>query len=210
MFGRKMILIAVAAATLSLWSCSNSKLLKPNDPQPQASVQIDLKNGQSRQGIIFYGNDQQVVFFNTADRKKDSVATGEIAAIRRLGHELDFEGETIPEQEISEHSKWTNTLLYGGAGLVLGSAAGTGLSIALFARQGDATSARITIAALAAVGAGFFGHMGKQADRQNGVIAARDARLQKLKELVEEKKRLLELEKKKAELLKKIKEKKGS
>ncbi len=202
-------MITVVIVVASLWNCSENKMIKKTDPDPQASVKITLNDGSVKQGIIFKGNARQIVYVDAQSHKPDSIAVGGIQSIERLPIVYDYEANEIPEQEIKRYKSHKYMLLYGFGGLVLGGAAGWGISVAAFANKSNgATLARATIAGLGLAGAAIFGYNGSKADRLAAIPKARKARFKKLQRVVEEEKKIRELKKKKEELLRKIEMKK--
>jgi len=197
-------LIALLVVSLLLLNCSASKFISKQNPESQASVIINLKNGAQKKGIIFKGDSKELIYIDAEKQSgtPDTLSVGEISLIRRAANYYDFQGKTIPLKEIRARQKRSRTFLYGAAGFVLGSAVGTGVSLVLFSPKkegdtGNSGAAIATIAGLGVAGGWLFGSMGASADFDDAVFAARKVRGQKVSE------RLRELEKQKAALEKK-------
>jgi len=162
----------------------------------------------AREGIIFKGDHKHLIYVDARSHNLDTLRVADISGIQKINTYFDYQAEVMPLNEIKHRQKWKRTLLYGGSGLLLGAAAGTGLSIALFRTSGNAPAAWGTIAALGSAGAYVFGSKGYQADFDDAVFAARKIRAQKteleqkqkLEELKKEKARLEQLKKEKARL----------
>gem|GEM_PF-1691855 len=200
--------------TLSLfWGCSSGKWIKKTEPEAQASVRFTLTDGSQREGMIFSGNQRQIVYIDAKSHHRDSLKLAQIRSIRRLDKYFDFEGNVIPDHEIRSLRKHTKTILYGAGGMLLGATAGTGLSIALFrpkkeGDKGNSNAAIATIIGFGAAGAWLFGTRGAAEDWDRAAFTARKQRIKELKQVIEEKKKIEQLKKEKARLLKEIKEKK--
>ncbi len=190
-------LLLLTIFTLSLLSCSANRFVNPREAEPQASVKLTMKDGSVKQGIVFKGNKEQLLFMNAATHKTDTVAYDAIQSVERLNTYYDFFGYEMPKAEISSHQGLSKTLLYGGGGLILGAAASTGLAIALFKpkEEGDAGNsgaAITTIVAGSVLGAAVFGLQGRKADFKDAVFATRKARYTKVHAELEKKKKELE------------------
>jgi len=191
----KALIIGVAVfAGLHLFGCAGSKVVSKENPEPQASVLITMNDGVKKAGIIFKSSGGYLKYVDAQEQKLDSLRIDYISSITKLDKYFDFQGRIIPKSEIKSHKKLKRTLLYGGGGLILGAAAGTGLSIVLFAEDSNQGAALTAIGLLGGAGAWLFGSMGSDADFDDAVFAARKARGQevseRLKKLEEEKARL--------------------
>jgi len=208
---RLISVLILLLALGGLWNCSENKILKKTDPDPQASVKITLNNGTVKKGIIFKGNSRQIVYVDAQSHKPDSIAVSSIQSIERLPVVFDYEANVIPEQEIQSYKSHKYMLLYGFGGFILGGAVGWGISVAAFAQKSNGQLLALsTIGGLGTLGAVAFGYSGSKADRSAAIPKARQARFKKLKAMVEEEKKIRELKKKKEELLQKIQQKKKS
>jgi len=206
----KKILLGLFAFSMILFlsACAGSKVVSIVKPEVQASVRIQMKNGATHHGIIFKGDGKHLIYVDAQAHNLDTLRVADISGIRKINTYYDYQADVIPLSEIKHLRKWKRTLLYGGSGLFLGAAAGTGLSIALFSASGNAPAAWLTIAALGGTGAYLFGSKGYQADFDDAVFAARKERAkrmeleqkQKLEELKKEKARLKQLKKEKTRL----------
>ncbi len=194
---KRTSIILVIIAGLYFINCSGSKAVSIENPEPQASVLIKLKDGGKRAGIIFKADGKNLIYVDAQKQKIDSLRVVDIASITKIDKYFDFQGRVIPKDEIRAHKKLKRILLYGGGGLILGAAAGTGLSIALFAKDSNQGAALATIGVFGAAGAWLFGSIGSDADFDDAVFAARKARGQEVSE------RLKKLEEEKAKLEKK-------
>ncbi len=187
----------IAVFTLGLLSCSANRFVPPREAEPQASVKLTMKDGSVKQGIVFKGNKEQLLFMNAATHKTDTVLYNAIRSVERLNTYYDFFGYEMPKAEIGSHQGWTKTLLYGGGGLILGAAGGTGLAVALFRpkTEGDAGNSGAAIATIVAgsvLGAAVFGLQGRKADFKDAVFRTRKARYTKVHAELEKKKKELE------------------
>ncbi len=201
---KSFILALIVIAAVSLNSCTSGRISAVRDVKPQSSVKMTLTDGSVKEGVVFKGDKEQLFFVNAATHKTDTVMYDAIKNMDYLNRYLDFNGYEMPKVEIKTHKGLKKTLLYGGGGLILGTAAGTGAAIALFAPKkdgdtGNRGAAIATIAALGTAGAVFFGWLGSKADFEDAVFKTRKARY-----IVEKK----EMDKKKKELERLKREKK--
>ncbi len=194
---------------LFLVHCSSSRYVSPTNPESQASVEIQLTDGSTRQGIIVTADSVNLIYIDAQSHDKSTVKLDQIKTIQKIDTYFDFEANPMPLSEVKEHKSPKNTLLYGAAGLFLGAAVGTGVGIVLYA-QDQPLLANISILVFGGLGAYYFGNKGYQKDMDEAAFAARKARYEKFKAVQAEKQKLLELKKKKEELLKKLKEKKSN
>ncbi len=206
-FTRFLKLALTGIFAVSLVSCAGTRYVSMTNPESQASVRINLKNGMHREGIIITGDSTSLVYVDASTHQKSSIKFNKIRSIERISKYFDFDGNPIPISEIKENKNSKNTLLYGGAGLLLGAAVGSGVGIALYAAN-QPLLANGSILLFGGLGAYYFGKKGSRQDYENGANRARQKRYQEYKAIRAEKRRLQELEKKKAELLKKLQEKK--
>jgi hypothetical protein len=181
--------------------------MSAKSPESQASVRLNLTDGTHREGIIITGDSTNLVYVDAGTHEKTTLKLKDIESIERISKYFDFEGNPIPIEEIKANKNLKNTLLYGGAGLALGAAVGTGVGIGLYAAD-QPLMANASIVLFSGLGAWYFGRKGVQKDYEEAAFKARQKRYQEYKELRAEKRRLEELRRKKAELLKKLQEKK--
>ncbi len=200
-------IIVFGIFTASLFSCSGARYMSTKNPISQASVRLNLKDGTHREGIIVTGDSTDLVYVDAGTHQKTTLKLKDIESIERISKYFDFEGNPIPVDEIKANKTPKNMLLYGGAGLVLGAAVGTGVGIGLYAAD-QPLLANVSILVFGGLGAWYFGKKGVQKDYDDAAFKARQIRYQEYKEIRAEKRRLEELKRKKAELLKKLQEKK--
>lgn len=200
----KLYVTLLFTLSLLLVSCGGSKIISKRNAESQASVLIRLENGEQKKGIIFKGDDRQLIYIDAEKQtgKLDTLYVADIASIHRIEQYFDFQGKVIPVREIKSNQSLKRTLLYGGAGFVLGSAVGTGISLVLFSPKekgdkGNSGAAIATIAGFGVAGGWLFGSMGAAADFDDAVFEARKERGKKVSE------KLRELQKQKAEMEKK-------
>lgn len=189
-------IITLLVTGLFLLNCSTSKFVKVEDTKPQSSVKISLTDGSIKEGIIFKGDGKQLFYVDASSHKTDTVQYANIRQVEYLDKYFDYDGYEMPNAEIKSHKSPTKTILYGAGGLVLGAAAGTGLSVAFFGSTeenpgGNRNAAIATIVGFGALGATTFGWMGSKVDFKDAVFKARKSRYAKVKQ---------DLDKKKAEL----------
>jgi len=194
---RYLFTILFIATAFSWTACSSSRFVSPQKAETQSSVKLTMKDGSQREGIVFKGNKEQLLFVNVATHKMDSVKYSLIRSVVHLNKYFDFAGFEMPNAEISNHQGVTKTLLYGTGGLILGAAAGTGAAIALFKPKsgsdpGNSNAAIATIVGAGALGAAIFGWKGRRADFETAVFTARKARYAKVHAELEKKKQELE------------------
>ncbi|NOX90242.1 MAG: hypothetical protein GXO77_14595 [Calditrichaeota bacterium] len=200
-------LILLSSFFLLLVNCSGTRYVSMTDPESQASVRINLKDGTHKEGIIVTGDSTTLVYVDASTHQRSSIKFDRIKSIQKISKYFDFEGNAIPISEIKQFKSPKNMLLYGSAGLLLGAAVGTGVGIGLYAAD-QPLLANISILAFGGLGAYYFGAKGMLEDYENAAFAARKARYEEYKSLRAEKRRIEELKKKKEELLKKLQEKK--
>ena len=189
------------SAVVLLNSCGASRSISKKNVESQSSVLISLKNGLKKKGIIFKGDESRLIYID-ADKKSgqlDTILVKDIASVHRAEQYFDFQGNVIPKEEISSYAGMTRTLLYGGAGLILGAAAGTGLALAVFSpkkegERGNSGAAIASIAGCGVAGCWLFGRMGAAADFDDALFEVREARGKQVS------RRLKELQKQKEEL----------
>ncbi len=199
--------IVIGLLAVTLFNCSGSRYMSAKSPESQASVRLNLTDGTHREGIIITGDSTNLVYVDAGTHEKTTLKLKDIESIERISKYFDFEGNPIPIEEIKANKNLKNTLLYGGAGLALGAAVGTGVGIGLYAAD-QPLMANASIVLFSGLGAWYFGRKGVQKDYEEAAFKARQKRYQEYKELRAEKRRLEELRRKKAELLKKLQEKK--
>ncbi len=189
--------IIVVTAIIGLNSCASGRISTVRDVKPQSSVKMTLTNDSVKKGVIFKGDKEQLVFVNAATHKTDTVMYNAIKSMEYLNRYLDFNGYEMPKAEIKTYKGLKKTLLYGGGGLILGAAAGTGAAIALFAPKkdgdsGNSNAAIATIAALGTAGAVVFGWLGSKVDFEDAVFKTRKARYMVEKKAMDKKRKELE------------------
>lgn len=197
----KSSVIFLFSAALFLNSCSVGKTIPKRNVESQSSVVISMKSGLQKRGIIFKGDESQLIYIDADKRtgRLDTIQVRDIVSVHRAEQYFDFQGNSISEEEIKSYAGMKRTLLYGGAGLALGAAAGTGLALAIFSPKkegdrGNSGAAIASIAGLAITGSWFFGRMGAAADFDDALFKVREARGKQVSQ------RLKELQKQKAEL----------
>lgn len=190
-----------------LWSCSGSKFIDPGNAETEASVRIDLKNGQKKEGIIVQGDSKKLVYVDSETHKRENILFRDIKSIQKISKYFDFAGNHIPEPEILSYKKSTKAWLYGAGGLVLGVAVGTGIGIGLYAAD-QPLLANASILAFGGLGAWWFSKKGHKVDYEEAAFTARKERYIKTKEVRAEKRRLEELKEEKQRLLKELEKKK--
>jgi len=200
-------LVLLLALLASIISCSSQRYVSMTDPESQASVRINLKDGSYREGIIVTGDSLNLVYVDSRTHNKSVIKFDDIKNIVKISRYFDFEGNPIPVHEIKKYKSPKNTILYGTAGLFLGSAVGTGVGIILYS-QDQPLLANASILLFGGVGAYYFGNKGYYKDIEDAAFAARKARYEEYKAIRAEKRKLEELKKKKEELLKKLKQQK--
>jgi len=194
---------------LIVFSCSSQ--LSTQNPASQSSVIIHIKDGSQKKGIVLKREGDDLIYIDSQSHQKESISYDNIVRLDKANEIYDFEGYAIPSSDISAATGLNKTLLYGGGGLILGSAAGAGLGIAL-ASQVELHPG-ISIAVLGIAGAWIFGSMGYDSDFEDATFEVRQQRYQiskakRDKQIEEEKKKLEAQQKEKEELLKKIEKKK--
>ncbi len=205
---KRLIKVLVATGMLLVFfGCSSTRYISFDNPESQASVRINLKDGSFREGIIVTGDSTQLIYVDSKTHERTAIKFAQIRSIQKISKYFDFEGHAIPISEIKEYKGMKNTLLYGGAGLFLGAAVGTGVGIGLYAAD-QPLLANLSILVFGGLGAYYFGSKGAVEDYEVAAFKARKARYEEYKKLRAEKRKLEELKRKKAELLKKLEEKK--
>ena len=203
---RKYIFVlSVLSILVLLNSCTSTRVVSAREAKPQSSVLINLKDGTAKQGIIFKAGTEQLFYVDAATHKADTLVYSDIQKVSYLDKYFDFDGYQMSRKEIKAQKSYLITMLYGGGGLILGAAAGTGLSVALFARSSNTNAARATIAGMGLAGAGIFGWMGSNADFKDAVFKARKARFLKVQKILKQKREELKRLKQEKEQLKKSK-----
>ncbi len=208
----RLLLIFALAMVLSLSSCVGKRELIADNPYSQASVVIHLKDGSRKQGIVLKKEDNKLIYVDADSHNKETIPFDQIKTLTEAREVYDFEGYPIPSAEIASEKGMGSTLLYGGAGFVLGAAAGAGVGVALVASDVE-LNPLISIGAFGLGSAIYFGMKGNEVDYEDASFDVRKKRYQKSKakrdKAIEEAKRKLEeQQRKKQELLKKIEEKK--
>lgn len=199
--------IVIGLFVITLFNCSGTRYISAKNPESEASVRLNMTDGTYHEGIIITGDSTHLVYVDAETHEKTTLKLKDIESIERISKYFDFEGNPIPINEIKANKNLKNTLLYGGAGLALGAAVGTGVGIGLYAAN-QPLLANASILVFGGLGAYYFGKKGVRKDYDDAAFKARQKRYQEYKELRAEKRRLEELRKKKAELLKKLQEKK--
>lgn len=187
-----LISIIILSIALNINSCSSNRIVAAQDAKAQSSVKIAMKDGSVKEGIIFRGEKEQLFYVDAATHKTDTLLYSQIKHVERLNKYFDFNGYEMPRAEIKANKGLKKTLLYGGGGLILGAAAGTGAAIALFAKESNTTAARITIGVAGLAGAYLFGSKGATVDSQDAVFKTRKARYVIEKKEMDKKKKELE------------------
>ncbi|MHB2155775.1 hypothetical protein ACX8XN_15445 [Calditrichota bacterium GD2] len=200
--------IVLLGLLFSMLACSGKRYVSLTDPESQASVRINLKDGTYREGIIVTGDSVNLIYVDARTHKKSLIKFDDIKYIVKISKYFDFEGNPIPIHEIKQHKSPKNTILYGMAGLFLGGAVGTGVGIGLYSMD-QPLLANVSILVFGGLGAYYFGNKGYYKDIEEAAFAARKARYEEYKAIRAEKRRLEELKRKKEELLKKLKQKKS-
>ncbi len=208
---RKSISIVAVLALLLQTACSGSRAVSVDDPQPQTSVRITLKDGSVKEGIIIKKENKQLYYVDAASHKTEQVKVSAIREMSESDQVYDFAGNPIPDSEISAHKSLTKTLLYGAGGLILGVAAGIGAGLVIVSSDTtQSVAANAAIGVLGVAGAWYFGSIGADQDYEDAVFKARkDRYLIEKKQMEQEKKKLEELKKEKERLLKKKMQKEG-
>ncbi len=198
--------------TFIIAGCSAQKTLTTENPYSQASVIIQLKNGEKKQGIVLKREGNNLVYIDAKTHNKEKIDYANIKKLSKANVIYDFEANPIPKYAINEEKKMGKTLLYGAGGLVLGAATGTGVGIALVGGGVDVKPV-ISIAVFGLAGAWYFGSLGSDYDYEDAVFEMRKKRYKVSKskrdrEIEDEKRKLEAQQKQKEELLKKIDKKK--
>jgi len=203
---RKYIFVLTSLIIFALLnSCTSSRVVSAREAKPQSSVLIDLKDGTAKEGIIFKAGKEHLFYVDAATHRADTLIYSDIQQVSYLDKYFDFDGYQMSKKEIKSQKSYLKTALYAGAGLILGAAAGTGLSVALFARSSNTNAARATIVGMGLAGAGIFGWMGSNAYFKDAVFKARKARFLKVQKILEQKREELKKLKHEKEQLKKSK-----
>lgn len=207
----KFLSILLFSITI-LSSCSGTKALSTENPESQASVIINLKNGSKKSGIVLKREGDDLVYIDAQSHSKEKIAYKEIKNLEKSAVYYDFEGYEMPNYAIKEKQGMSSTLLYGGGGLLLGAAVGTGVGIGLLSADVDVPPIA-SIAAFGVAGAIYFGYSGAEKDYENAIFELRKERYKaskakRDKEIEKAKKELKEQKARKKELLDKIKDKK--
>ncbi len=208
----RLLMISTFAVILVLSSCVGKRELIADNPYSQASVVIHLKDGSQKQGIVLKKKDEKLIYVDASSHNKEMIPFSEIKTLTEAPEIYDFEGYPIPSGEIAAQKGMNNTLLYGGAGFVLGAAAGAGVGVGLVASDVE-LNPLISIGVFGLGSAIYFGMKGNEVDYEDASFDVRKKRYQKSKakrdKAIEEARRKLEeQQRKKQELLKKIEEKK--
>ena len=207
----KLIVLLITGLIL-ISACSTQQVLTTQNPYSQASVVIHQKSGETKEGIVLKREGDNLVYIDSKTHKKETMPYKDIQKLTESNVLYDFEANPIPGNLINEEKGIGNTLLYGGGGLILGAAAGTGLGIALVGAGVDAP-VLISTAVFGAAGAWYFGSKGSDNDYEDAVFEIRKkryaiSRQKREKEIAEEKEKLLEQKKEKEKLLEQLKKKK--
>jgi hypothetical protein len=212
MIYRKISVLFLASAFLA-FGCSAKKILTTQSPYSQASVVVHLKNGEKKQGIVLKREKNNLIYMDAKTHNKEKIDYATIQKLTEADVTYDFEANAIPNYVISEEKANTNTLLYGSGGLVLGTALGTAVGVALIG-GGVELHPIYSMALFGISGAWYFGSLGSDYDYEDAIFDIRKERYKvskakRDKEIKEEKRKLEAQQKEKAELLRKIEQKKS-
>ena len=188
-------------------SCGSSRYLSSKNIASQASVRINLKDGNYHEGIIVTADSLNLIYVDAHTHDKEIIPFKNIKNIEKINRYFDFYGNPMPLQEIKKYKSHKNTLLYGSAGLFLGAAVGTGIGIGLYALD-QPLLANVSIVTFGALGAYYFGKKGNGVDTEEAAFVARKKRYENYKALQAEKQRLEALKRKKQELIKELRQRK--
>lgn len=208
-FARGILILFVVNIILS--SCSSQ--ISTQNPQSQSSVVIYIKDGSQKKGIVLKKDGDNLLYIDAVSHNKESVAYENIVKVTKADVVYDFEANPIPRSTISEKQGVSNTLLYGGGGLILGAAAGVGVGIGLVG-AGVELHPGFSIVAFGIAGAWLFGSVGAKNDYEDAVFEIRQQRYKVSKakrenEIANEKQKIEEQKKEKKALLKKLEKKKS-
>ncbi|HID39348.1 MAG TPA: hypothetical protein EYP36_07520 [Calditrichaeota bacterium] len=208
---RKIISLTAVLALLAQTACSGSRAISMDDPDPQASARIILKDGSTREGIIVKKEKNQLIYVDAKTHKAEKLDLVEISKMYESDHIYDFSAKPIPDSEVRAYKSSKKTWLYGAGGLILGLAAGFGVGLLIISSDADQTlAANIAMGTFGVAGAWIFASVGANQDFEDAVFKARKARYQvEKRQMDKEKKKLEELKKEKERLLKKKAEKEG-
>ena len=208
---RKITSVIALLALLAQIACSGSRAISLDDPDPQASARIILKDGSTREGIIVKKDKDRLVYVDAETHKAEHLDLAKINKMYESDRVYDFSAKPIPDSEVRAYKSTKKTWLYGAGGLVLGLAAGFGVGLLIVSADEEQTlAANIAMGTLGVAGAWIFASIGAGQDYQDAVFKARKARYQVEKQQMEkEKKELEKLKKEKERLLKKKAEKEG-
>lgn len=200
------LLIISAISFLMFVNCSSSRSLTDS----QSSIVIHQKDGSTKEGLVIKREGEFLEYMDSQSHNKETVSISSIEKLSRSKVIYDFEANPIPDYAINEEKSMSKTLLYGGGGLVLGAAAGTGLGIAIVGAGTD-LNPLISIAVLGLAGGWYFGSIGADNDYEDAVFEIRKKRYAVSKskrdsEIEDEKRKIEESNKQKEELKKKIQE----
>jgi hypothetical protein len=159
-----------------------------------------MKDGSRKEGLVIKKEGEVLEYMDSNSHNKEKIAIAEIQKLSRATVIYDFEANPIPNVAIQNQKTMSNTLLYGSGGLVLGSAAGIGLGIALVGGGVD-LNPYIPMAVLGLGGAWYFGYIGSESDYEDAIFEVRKQRYD-----ISKKKRDKEIEEEKAKLDQKQKE----
>jgi hypothetical protein len=203
---KNLILVSLTAFILAT-GCVSSRSVSPKNPEPQASVRIDLRDGSYREGIIFKGDSLNLYYVDARKHEQQSLALKSIKQIRKLDIFYDFSAHAIPEAEIGRVKSHKNAWLYGGAGFAMGAVVGIGVGIGLYAAD-QPLAANASILVFGALGAWYFAEKGDFEDTEDAAFIARKNMYKNEGAIQSEKEKLEQLKSEKARLLEEIENKK--
>jgi hypothetical protein len=206
--GITIFLFCFAAAQ---FFCSSSRVLNIEKSKPGESVQILLKDGTERQGIVIAREDTILKYVDAATHNLTPLAVDKILSLQRSLQVFDLEGDRISEEQIHAAKGWGKTVGYSFAGVALGAAVGFGVGVII--ASGSDVPIAYSMAALGIAGGITLGILGNRSDRDDAIDKVRQERLNAAKDqmreqLLKEEKLLEEQKKEKEKMIKELDQKK--
>jgi hypothetical protein len=208
---KSISIILILCFTFYIFGCSSSKFVDLEQPPAGESVQINLIDGSSKQGVLLKKTGKVIQYIDTETSKPEDLEVTNIQSIERVAVVYDLTGKPISETDIHNVKSSGKTWGYGVGGFLAGGLIGFGAG-ALYSAASDQSIALIyPIVGFGIAGAVFLGMKGSDQAREDAIDNIRKTRYeatqkQMQKELKEQEEEL----KKQQQELKEIKRKKNS